>query len=128
MLDDLNITRGLTSEEICSSDFIYGNTLTFTNEWITGPSFRKAMIWLEKNKGKPDFQLGDQKDEWENSCLADMTVDDMRRLRTVANLLQIKSLFNIIKTSIYFPKKYLIVKTVDNEIFLAEPNYSEYVG
>ena len=122
MLDDLNITKGWTWEEIHSPDFIHdtGNTLHFTNEWMTGPFFRKTMMWMEKNKGKPDFQLGDQKDEWENSCLADMTVDDMRRLWTVANLLQIKSLFNIIKTSIYFPKKYLIVKTVDNEIFHVE--------
>ena len=120
MLDDLNITRGLTSEEICSSDFIYGNTLTFTNEWITGPSFRKAMIWLEKNKGKPDFQLGDQKDEWEKSYLADMTVNgaNMLRLMIVANFLEIEGLINLIRTTI--TKKYIIIKTVDKEIFHVE--------
>ena len=118
MVDDLNITKGLTWEEIFSRDFI-GNTLHLTNEWMTGPFFRKAIMWIFY-KDNPDFQ-GDEKDEWEKSYLSDMTIfADMLRLLIVANLLEIEGLVNLIKTTTYVPKKYLIIKTVDKEIFHVE--------
>ena len=49
MLDDLNIQEGGDGE----------NILPLTNEEITGPIFKKALIWMEKNRGKPDFQPDD---------------------------------------------------------------------
>ena len=129
MLDDLNITKGLTWEEIRSPDFIYdtGNTLHFTNEVMTGPFFKKAMMWIENNMTEPDFQsdtnkdLSKEKDEWETSYFADMTIDgvDINRLLIVAKFLEIKGLVNLI-TTIYVPKMYLIIKTVDKEIFYVE--------
>ena len=57
MLDDLNITKGQTWEEAFSSE----NTLHLTNKEMTGPFFKKAMMWIFY-KDNPDFQ-GDEKDE-----------------------------------------------------------------
>ena len=126
MLEDLNIQED------------GNNILPLTNEEITGPLFKKALIWMEKNRGKTNFQPDDktyetkeqelinwdQLNQWEKSYLSDMLSDvyGMQRLLIVASFLEIKGLVHLMKTAIYIlsKKEFLIIKTADKEVFHVE--------
>ena len=41
MLDDLSIEE---------------NIIPISNEKVTGPVFKKALVWMENNRGYPDFK------------------------------------------------------------------------
>jgi len=124
MLEDLHIQQDNDGE----------NILPLTNEEITGSLFKKALIWMEKNRGKPDYQGDDKKDEehvnwhqlnqWEKLYLADMSdFHKMLPLLNVAIFLEIKGLVNLLKTAIYIlsrREKTLIIKTADKETFHVE--------
>ena len=134
MLDDLNITEA----QIGSAGG--ENTLPLTNEEITGPLLKKALIWMEKNRGKPDFQPDDKKNaakivqdnfnldqlnQWEKSYLADKMAykDEMLRLLKVACILEIMSLINLLTIAVSMFKrreKTLIIKTADKKTFHVE--------
>ena len=134
MLDDLNITEAKFVYPV----FIFEgeNTLPLTEEEVTGPIFKKALIWMEKNRSKPDFQPDDEnksKDEistkwnqleqWEQSYLCDMTAyDDMHRLLIAADILKINGLINLLTIGIHilFGKKFLFIKTADEDNFHVE--------
>ena len=105
------------------------------NEDITGPTFAKALIWMERNRGKPDFQPDDKKDEenvnwdqfnqWEKLYLADMMADKdgMLRLLKVACILEIMGLINLLTIGVSIFKrreKTLIIKTADKKTFHVE--------
>ena len=130
MLDDLNIQEGGDGE----------NILPLTNEEITGPIFKKALVWMEKNRGKPDFQPDDKKNaakivqdnfnldqlnQWEKSYLADMMADkdEMLRILKVACILEIMGLVNLLTIGVSIFKrreKTLIIKTADKKTFHVE--------
>ena len=130
MLDNLNIQEGGDGE----------NILPLTNEEITGPILKKALVWMEKNRGKPDFQADDKKDaakidqeivnlgqlnQWEKLYLADMMADkeDMLRLLKVACILEIMSLVNLLTIGVSIFKRRertLIIKTADKRTFHVE--------
>jgi hypothetical protein len=130
MLDDLNIQVGGDGE----------NILPLTNEEITGPILKKALVWMEKNRGKPDFQPDDKKgatkivqenfnldqlNQWEKSYLADMMADkdDILRLLKVACILEIMGLINLLTIGVSIFKrreKTLIIKTADKKTFHVE--------
>ena len=134
MLDELNITEAKFVYPV----FIFEgeNTLPLTDEEITGPIFKKALIWMEKNRGKPDFQPDDEnksKDEisikwnqleqWEKSYVCDMTAYvDMHRLLIAADILKINGLINLMTIGIHilFGKKFLFIKTADEDNFHVE--------
>ena len=106
------------------------------NEEITGPLFNKALIWMERNRGKPDFQPDeakkdeenvnwDQFNQWEKLYLADMMADkdDMFCLWNVAIFLKIMGLVDLLTTAIHIlnrREKTLIIKTADKETFNVE--------
>ena len=143
MLDDLNITKGPTLEEILDPGFINdaGNTLLLTNKEITGPLFKKALHWMEENRGRPDFQPDnnkdlskeqegihwDQLDQWEKLYLADMLVDvdDMLRLLFVANFLEIKGLVDLMTTAIALQIQGKTVKQIRKTFKVKDPKYSK---
>ena len=53
MLDDLGI------EEESNTD----DTVPIPNDEVTGEVFKKALVWMEKNRGKPIVEDDDDKDE-----------------------------------------------------------------
>ena len=141
MLDDLNITKGPTLEEILDPSFINnaGNTLLLTNKEITGPLFKKALHWMEENRDRPDFQPDnnkdlskeqegihwDQLDQWEKLYVADMLVDvdDMLRLLFVANFLEIKGLVDLMTTAIALQIQGKTVKQIRKTFKVKDPKY-----
>merc|ERR1712025_505389 len=97
MLDDLGIEEDGDSED----------TIPLPNEEITGPVFKKALEWCEKNRGKPDYNPDDEDDskkkeyvsinqlnDWEKEYIK-MTVDEMFPLLITANFLEIKGLIRL---------------------------------
>merc|ERR1711935_45356 len=53
MLDDLSIDEDSNNED----------TLPLTNKEVTGDVFKKSLIWMEHNRGEPDFQEDTDDDE-----------------------------------------------------------------
>ena len=82
------------------------DTIPITNDEVTGESLRKALVWMEKNRGKPIVQKDDDEDElepvnwnqlddWEKKFV-DMSVSEMLPLLMTANFLEIPGLLNLI--------------------------------
>ena len=82
------------------------NIIPISNEKVTGPIFKKALVWMENNRGYPDFlqdidddnlkeKRWNQLNEWENQYI-EMTVDDMIPLLVCGNFLEIKGLVSLI--------------------------------
>ena len=80
------------------------DTIPITNDEVTGENFKKALVWMEKNHGKPIVQNDDdeeepvnwnQLDDWEKKFV-DMPVSEMFPLLITANFLEIPSLLNLI--------------------------------
>ena len=85
------------------------NTIPLSNEKVKGPIFKKALAWMEENRGKPDcqeelnlFQLLKEKvfvdwnqlNEWEKKFI-EMPVGDMFPLLQTGVFLEIKGLSNL---------------------------------
>ena len=80
MLDDLGI------EEESNTD----DTIPIPNDEVTGEVFKKALVWMEKNRGKPIVEEDEDEDElkpkepvnwdhlndWEKKCM-DIPVSEM---------------------------------------------------
>ena len=82
------------------------DTIPITNDEVTGENFKKALVWMEKNRGKPIGQKDDDEDElkpvnwkqlddWEKKFV-DMPVSEMFPLLITANFLEIPGLLNLI--------------------------------
>ena len=98
MLDDLSINEDSNNED----------TLPLANEEVTGAVFEKSLIWMEHNRGKPDFQEDtdddelkpkefvswSQLDEWQKNYI-NIPVSEMFPLLIVGNFLEIKGLVNL---------------------------------
>ena len=91
MLDDLSIEE---------------NIIPISNEKVTGPVFKKALVWMENNRGYPDFHEDDYDNkekknwnhlnEWEKQYI-EMSGDeiDMIPLLVCGNFLEIKGLVRL---------------------------------
>ena len=91
MLDDLSIEE---------------NIIPISNEKVIGPVFKKALVWMENNRGYPDFQEDDDDNkvkknwnhlnEWEKQYI-EMSGDeiDMIPLLVCGNFLEIKGLVRL---------------------------------
>ena len=123
------------------------NILPLTNEEITGSLFKKALIWMEKNRGNPDFQPDDDtnlsnelkalKDEavvywdllnqWEKLYVYDMLadVDNMLRLLIVANFLEIKGLVDLMTTAIALQIQGQTVEHIRETFKVKDPKYTK---
>ena len=85
------------------------DTIPITNDEVTGENFKKALVWMEKNRGKPIVQKDEDEDElkpkepvsweqlddWEKKFV-DMPVSEMFPLLITANFLEIPGLLNLI--------------------------------
>ena len=80
------------------------DTIPITNEEVTRENFKKALVWMEKNRGKPIVQNDNdeeepvnwnQLDDWEKKFV-DMPVSEMFPLLITANFLEIPGLLNLI--------------------------------
>jgi S-phase kinase-associated protein 1 len=80
------------------------DTIPITNDEVTGENFKKALVWMEKNCGKPIVPKDDdeeepvnwnQLDDWEKKFV-DMPVSEMFPLLITANFLEIPGLLNLI--------------------------------
>ena len=79
------------------------DTIPITNDEVTGENFKKVLVWMEKNRGKPIVQKVDedepvnwkQLNDWEKKFV-DMQVSEMFPLLTTANFLEIPGLLNLI--------------------------------
>ena len=98
MLDDINIDESSDGEKL----------LPLTNEEVTGPVFKTALVWMTENRGKPEPKEDEDEDElktkphvnwdqlndWEKKYV-DMPVDDMFPLLITGNFLEIKGLIKL---------------------------------
>ena len=48
------IIQKILDEELI--ELIEENIIPISNEKVTGPVFKKALVWMENNRGWPDFQ------------------------------------------------------------------------
>ena len=101
MLDDLSIKELKQTRD-------GKHTIPLFKEELTGPVFKKMLVWMEENQGKPDFQKdnfdnelkkkeidnGLNLNEWEKKYI-EMPVDDMLTLMVCGNFLKIKGLINL---------------------------------
>ena len=90
MLDDLSIEE---------------NIIPISNEKVTGPVFKKALVWMENNRGYPDFKEDiddkllkkkkwNQLSEWENQYI-EMPVDEMIPILVCGDYLEIEGLVKL---------------------------------
>ena len=100
-----NMLELMEIEQESSTD----DTIPLTNDEVTGENFKKALVWMEKNRGKPIVQKDEDEDElkpkepvnweqlddWEKKFV-DMPVSEMFPLLITANFLEIPGLLNLI--------------------------------
>ena len=124
MLDDLNIEENGTGEKI----------LPLTNEEVTGPVFKTALVWMEENRGKPEPKEDDDEDElttkpcvswdqlndWEKKYV-DMKVDDMFPLLITGNFLEIKGLINLMVKAVALQIQGKTVEQIRETFHIADP-------
>ena len=89
------------------------DTIPITIDEVTGEIFKKALVWMEKNRGKPVIEKDDDEDEltpneplnwgqlddWEKKFV-DMPVSEMFALLIAANSLEIKGLINLVAKAV----------------------------
>ena len=86
------------------SNFYTADGKSITNNEVNGEVFKKALVWMEKNCGKPIVEEDELKpkepvnldhlDDWEKKYM-DMPVSEMCLLVTAANFLEIKGLVKL---------------------------------
>ena len=81
------------------------NIIPISNEKVTGPVFKKALVWMENNRGYPDFKEDiddkllkkkkwNQLNEWENQYI-EMPVDEMIPILVCGDYLEIEGLVKL---------------------------------
>ena len=127
MLDDLNIEENGTGEKI----------LPLTNEEVTGPVFKTALVWMEENRGKPEpkeeededelkpkeYVNWDQLNEWEKNYIK-MPVDDMFPLLITGNFLEIKGLVNLMVKAVALQIQGKSVEEIRKTFKIADPKWT----
>ena len=133
MLDDLGI------EEDDESDT---DTIPLPNEEVTGPVFKKALQWCEKNRGKPDLKPNDDDDDsneltkkqevvswdkldsWEKEYI-DMPVSEMFPLLITANFLEIQGLIQLMVKAVALQIQGKSVETIRETFGIEDPKWTE---
>ena len=132
MLDDLGIEEDGDSED----------TIPLPNEEVTGPVFKKALVWCEKNRGKPDFKPDDddnesdeltkkqefasydQLNDWEKDYIK-MSVPEMFPLLITANFLEIKGLIQLMVKAVALQIKDKSVEQIRETFGIEDPKWTE---
>ena len=124
MLDDINVDESSDGEKL----------LPLTNEEVTGPVFKKALVWMTENRGKPEPKEDDDEDElktkpcvsldqlndWEKKYI-DMPVDEMFPLLITGNFLEIKGLINLMVKAVALQIQGKTVEQIRETFHIADP-------
>ena len=127
MLDDLGIEEDGDSED----------TIPLPNEEVTGPVFQKALVWCEKNRGKPDYNPDDedeskkkeyvsygQLNDWEKEYIK-MTAPEMFPLLITANFLEIKGLIRLMVKAVALQIQGKEVEQIRKTFNVEDPKWTE---
>ena len=130
MLDDLGIEEDGDTED----------TLPLPNEEVTGPVFKKALEWCEKNRDKPDFKSDDdesdeltkkqefasydQLNDWEKDYIK-MSVSEMFPLLITANFLEIKGLIQLMVKAVALQIQGKSVEQIRETFGIEDPKWTE---
>ena len=127
MLEDLNIEEDGTVEKL----------LPLTNKEVTGDVFKKALVWMEENRGKPEpkeeddedelkpkeYVNWDQLNEWEKNYVK-MPVDEMFPLLITGNFLEIKGLVNLMVKAVALQIQGKSVEEIRETFHIADPKWT----
>ena len=119
MLDDLGIEEDGDSED----------TIPLPNDEVTGPVFKKALEWCEKNRSKPDFKSddddgSDELNDFEKDYIK-MSVPEMFPLLITANFLEIKGLINLMVKAVALQIKQKNVEQIREAFGIEDPKWTE---
>merc|ERR1712154_473072 len=129
MLDDLGIEEDGDGED----------TIPLQNEEITGPVFKKALVWCEKHRGQPDYKpIDDDEDDskkreyvsieqlnvWEREYIK-MTVPEMFPLLITANFLEIKGLVRLMVKAVALQIKGKDVEEIRKTFDVEDPKWTD---
>ena len=127
MLDDLSIDEDSNNED----------TLPLANEEVTGAVFEKSLIWMEHNRGKPDFQEDtdddelkpkefvswSQLDEWQKNYI-NIPVYEMFPLLIVGNFLEIKGLLRLMVKAVALEIQGRSVEEIRKTFDIEDPKWT----
>ena len=90
MLDNLGIEEDSTNED----------TLPIPNDEVTGEIFKICLVWMEKNRGKTNFQRDhNEMNEWEKEYV-NMPVSQMLPILIAGNFLEIEGLIDLMTSAL----------------------------
>ena len=127
MLADLGIEQESNTDD----------TIPITNDEVTGENFKKALVWMEKNRGKPIVQKDEDEDElkpkepvnwnqlddWEKKYV-DMPVSEMFPLLITANFLEIPGLLNLMCKAVALQIQGKSVEEIRTTFNVEDPKWS----
>ena len=101
ILEEKMLQEKIIEEKIYKKE----NIIPISNEKVTGSVFKKALVWMENNRGYPDFKEDiddkllkkkkwNQLNEWENQYI-EMPVEDMIPLLVCGDYLEIEGLVKL---------------------------------
>ena len=113
------------------------DTIPITNDEVTGENFKKALVWMEKNRGKPIVQKDEDEDElkpkepvnweqlddWEKKFV-DMPVSEMFPLLITANFLEIPGLLNLMCKAVALQIQGKSVEEIRTTFNIDDPKWS----
>jgi S-phase kinase-associated protein 1 len=113
------------------------DTIPITNDEVTGENFKKALVWMEKNRSKPVVQKNDDEDElkpkepvnweqlddWEKKFV-DMPVSEMFPLLITANFLEIPGLLNLMCKAVALQIQGKAVEDIRTTFNIEDPKWS----
>ena len=128
-----NMLELMEIEQESSTD----DTIPLTNDEVTGENFKKALVWMEKNRGKPIVQKDEDEDElkpkepvnwnhlddWEKKFV-DMPVSEMFPLLITANFLEIPGLLNLMCKAVALQIQGKSVEEIRTTFNVEDPKWS----
>jgi S-phase kinase-associated protein 1 len=113
------------------------DTIPITNDEVTGENFKKALVWMEKNRSKPVVQKNDDEDElkpkepvnweqlddWEKKFV-DMPVSEMFPLLITANFLEIPGFLNLMCKAVALQIQGKAVEDIRTTFNIEDPKWS----
>ena len=128
MLDDLGIKEDSNSDD----------TIPLTNEEVTGPVFKKALVWMEKHKGNPEVKWPEededelkpkehvslsQLNDWEKEYI-NMPVSEMFPLLITGNFLEIKGLLRLMVKAVALQIQGRSVEEIRKTFDIEDPKWT----
>ena len=113
------------------------DTIPITNEEVTRENFKKALVWMENNRGKPVVQKDEDEDElkpkepvnwnhlddWEKKFV-DIPVSEMFPLLITANFLEIPGLLNLMCKAVALQIQGKSVEEIRTTFNVEDPKWS----